>query len=199
MALANTSSATLVQQVLPRRGILENKLAADALLVVGGSLFVALCAQIRVPLPFSPVPITAQTMAVLLVGSLIGSRLGLLAMLLYLVEGMIGLPFFTGGKAGIQVLQGATAGYLVAFPIAAALTGWLAEKGWDRTFGKMSLSMILGNLVIYALGVGWLTTRVGLETAFVTGMLPFVLGDLVKIALASAALPGGWELLRKKG
>jgi len=198
MFVSNASSGTLVQQLLPRRGILSHAWVSNMLLILGGSLFVALCAQIRIPLPFSPVPITAQTLGVLLVGSLLGSRLGLGSMILYIAMGLVGLPFFAGGGSGVQYVFGATAGYLVAFPFAAALTGWLAERGWDRRMLTMILSMIMGNAVIYVLGVSWLAWLKGFEFAIVNGMLIFIVGDILKIAIAAIALPGGWKLLGSK-
>ncbi len=185
---------------LPRGGVLQNELLYSTLLVIGGSLFVALCAQIRIPLPFSAVPITGQTLGVLLVGSALGPRLGVLAMLLYLLQGLIGLPFYAGGASGVEVWHGATAGYLAGFPLAALLTGWLAQRGWDRKIGTTALSMILGNLVIYTLGVLWLSTIAGsLGQAIIMGLLPFIFVDFIKIVVASLVLPGTWKLfgLRK--
>lgn len=195
MFSGNTPSGTLAYQVKPRSGILAHPAVYSLFLILGGSLFVALCAQIRIPLPFTPVPITLQTLGILLVGSLLGSRQGLLSMLLYLALGLVGLPFFSGGQAGVEILHGPTVGYLVAAPLAAMLVGWLAERGWDQRVGTTALSMILGNLVIYALGVAWLSTLIGLEAAITKGALPFILGDLVKIAVACVVLPGGWRLL----
>lgn len=192
-----TTTETLAQAILPRRGWLAYPLVADTLLVVLGSLFVALSAQIRISLmPFSPVPITGQTLGVLLVGSLLGPRLGLAALLLYLIEGAIGLPFFAGGKAGYTHLFGATGGYLISFPIAAALTGWLATRGWDRRFLTTVASMALASLVIYVIGATWLAFFIGPVDAIVKGVLPFLLGDAIKIALAAVALPGGWQVLK---
>jgi biotin transport system substrate-specific component len=192
----NASTGTLVQHALPQQGEGANRWAFASLLVLGGSLFVALCALIRIPLPFTPVPITAQTLGIVLVGSLLGSRQGMLSMLLYLGMGAIGLPFFSGGNGGIEWLQGATAGYLFAAPLAALLVGTLAERGWDRRVSTTIAAMVLGNLVIYALGVAWLALSIGLQSAFMQGMLPFILGDAVKIAIACVVLPGGWQLLK---
>jgi biotin transport system substrate-specific component len=169
-------------------------------LVVGFSLLTALAAQVVVPLPFTPVPLTGQSFAVLLTGALLGPRLGVLAMLAYLAEGAAGLPFFRAGAGGVGHLSGATAGYLLAFPAAACVTGLLAERGWDRRFLTAAAAMALGSLVILAGGWVWLTLmfRTGAE-AFWLGVAPFLPGDVLKIALAAAALPGGWALLRRLG
>jgi biotin transport system substrate-specific component len=198
MAYTNMpATGTLAQRLLPQRGWLAQGLLRDGLLVMAGSLFVALCAQVSIPLPFTPVPLSGQTLGVLLTGALLGPRLGALALLLYLVEGAIGLPFYAGGGSGWEVLRGATAGYLAGFVLAAALVGWLAARGWDRRVGSTVLMMALGNLVIYALGVGWLAYGVGLGLgdALAKGLLPFLLGDALKIALAAGVLPAGWRLL----
>lgn len=170
----------------------------SALVVVGFSLLTAAAAQVVVPLPFTPVPLTGQTFAVLLTGALLGPRLGALAMLAYLAEGALGLPFFRGGASGVTHFSGATAGYLLAFPSAAYVTGRLAERGWDRRFATAAAAMALGSLVILACGWAWLalTFKDG-AAAFRLGVLPFLPGDVLKIALAAAALPAGWALLRR--
>jgi len=171
----------------------------DTLLTVGGSLLVALTAQISIPLPFTPVPITGQTFGVLLVGMLLGSRRGWLALALYLLEGAVGLPFFAQHKAGIDILFGSTAGYLFAFPVAAYVMGRLAERGWDRTPLRMAASMLLGGAIIMALGTLWLAHLVGgIQSAFLLGCVPFLLGDLIKTALAAGLMPVGWRLLRDR-
>jgi biotin transport system substrate-specific component len=172
----------------------------SAALVVGFSLLTALAAQVVVPLPWTPVPLTGQTFAVLLTGALLGSRMGALAMLAYLAEGAVGLPFFRGGAGGAAHLAGPTAGYLFAFPVAAYATGYLAERGWDRRFLTAAAAMALGSVLILACGWGWLTLfyRTAAE-AFAAGVLPFLVGDVVKIALAAAALPAGWAILRRTG
>jgi biotin transport system substrate-specific component len=170
----------------------------SAAVVVGFSLLTALAAQVAVPLPFTPVPLTGQTFAVLLTGALLGPRLGALAMLAYLAEGAAGLPFFRGGAGGVNHFAGATAGYLFAFPAAAYVTGTLAERGWDRRYLSAVAAMALGSLVILACGWAWLAVilRSGAE-AFRLGVVPFLPGDVVKVALAAAVLPTGWALLRR--
>ena len=170
----------------------------SALVVVGFSLLTAAAAQVVVPLPFTPVPLTGQTFAVLLTGALLGPRLGALAMLAYLAEGAAGLPFFRGGAGGVTHFAGATAGYLLAFPAAAYVTGYLAERGWDRRFLTAAAAMALGSLVILACGWAWLALMFkGGAEAFRLGVAPFLPGDVLKVALAAAVLPTGWALLRR--
>lgn len=169
----------------------------DAALVVAGSLFVALCARIRIPLPFSPVPITGQTLAVLLTGMLLGRRRGVLSLAVYLAEGATGLPVFQNGNAGLAYMAGPTGGYLMGFVAAAYITGLLAERGWDRRMRTTVAGMLLGNIVLYALGLPWLARYVGVRAALPLGLYPFLPGDLLKVALATLALPWGWRLLGK--
>ncbi len=168
-------------------------------LVVAFSLLVALSAQVVVPLPFTPVPITLQTFAVLLTGALLGSRLGAAALALYLFEGAAGLPFFRGGNGGaLYLLASPTAGYLLAYPVAAYATGLLAQRGWDRRFLTAAAAMALGSVVILCGGWLGLLRFYSAPQAFALGVAPFLIGDLVKIALAAAALPSGWALLKRK-
>jgi biotin transport system substrate-specific component len=197
MALAGTQKTeTLAQRVVPRQGMLENVWVYNLLLTFLGSWFVALLAQISIPLGFTPVPITGQTLGVLLVGSLLGTRMGTIALLLYVAQGAIGFPFFSDGGSGVEVLYGSTAGYIFGFVLAAALTGWLAERGWDKKVSTTVLSMVLGSVLIYIPGVLWLSTFVGgLGEALALGVLPFLPGAAVKIAVAAGVLPGGWKLL----
>ena len=171
-------------------------------LVVAFSLLTALAAQFVIPLPWTPVPVTGQTFAVLLTGALLGSRMGALAMILYLVEGASGLPFFRSGQGGIAyLLFSPTAGYLFSYPLAAFLTGWLAERGWDKSYWKAAAAMALGSLVILLCGWSWLALLYAPTPldAWRAGVAPFLLGDAVKIALAAAVLPSGWAILRWTG
>ncbi|HEX8070145.1 MAG TPA: biotin transporter BioY [Pyrinomonadaceae bacterium] len=169
-------------------------------LVVAFSLLTALAAQVAVPLPFTPVPVTLQTFAVLLTGALLGARLGALAMIAYLLEGACGLPFFSLGRGGVlHLLFAPTAGYLLAYPLAAYVTGWLAERGWDRKYPSAAAAMALGSLVILAGGWLRLLRFASPTAAFAQGVAPFLLGDVVKVALAAAVLPTGWALLRRNG
>jgi biotin transport system substrate-specific component len=169
-------------------------------LVVAFSLLTALSAQIVIPLPFTPVPITGVTFGVLLTGALLGSRLGAITMIVYLLEGASGLPFFRSGNAGLHyLLLTPTAGYLLSYPAAAFLTGWLAERGWDKRFFTAAVAMALGSVVIFMSGWAWLAVTMGsARNAFFAGVAPFILGDVIKIALAAAALPSAWKFLRMK-
>lgn len=198
MALISTSqSDTLAQRLVPQQGILANKALQNTALVIVGCLLTALLARIRIYLPFTPVPIVGSTLGVLLTGSLLGSRLGFASMLLYLALGAIGLPVFTAGNSGIAYMQGATLGYLVAFPIVAAVMGWFAERGWDRHVGTYAAALVFGSLIFYVLGAGWMAfgLGMGLGTALLQGVVPFIIGDALKVLIAVGVLPGGWKLL----
>ncbi|MBO9360624.1 MAG: biotin transporter BioY [Thermoflexus sp.] len=177
------------------------RLFADIALILGGSLLTALMARVAIPLPFTPVPITGQTFAVLLVGAALGSWRGGLSMVAYLLEGALGLPVFAGGAAGLARLGGPTGGYLIGFVAAAFVTGWLAERGWDRRPATTALAMLAGNAVIYLFGLPWLAGFVGgflgPKGALALGLLPFVVGDLLKLLLATIALPSAWFLVRR--
>jgi biotin transport system substrate-specific component len=163
-------------------------------LVVAFSLLTALSAQIVIPIGL--VPITGQTFAVLLTGALLGSRLGAAAMIVYLIEGASGLPFFQHFQGGIHYLLGPTGGYLVAFPAAAFVTGAFAEHGWDKRFLTAAAAMAIGSVLILVSGWAWLSLFRSPGFAFQAGVAPFILGDIVKIVLAAAVLPTGWALLR---
>jgi len=178
----------------------------DLSLILSGSLFVALLAQVAIPLPFTPVPITGQTLGVLLVGAALGSRLGFLALLAYLLEGAMGLPVFAGGTGGLAKILGPTGGFLLAFPLAAGLVGLLVERfGLDRSFLGTLFAMLLGNALLYLLGLPWLWAwlmgagkAVGLSGLLAMGFFPFVPGDLVKAVLAALLLPSAWRLLGRR-
>ena len=166
-------------------------------LVIGFSLLTALSAQIVIPL--GPIPITGQTFAVLLTGALLGSRLGAITMIVYLMEGAVGLPFFAGGHFSLAHLMGPTGGYLIAFPAAAYITGAFAEHGWDRRFFTAAAAMAIGSAVIMLSGWAWFSIVMRtspLLTLFDT-VIKFIPGDIIKISLAAAVLPSGWKLLRR--
>ena len=191
---AAVSNPTLIDQIFPAK-----TRTRSVALVIGFSLLVALSAQIVLPLPGTTVPITGQTFAVLLTGVLLGSRLGALALIAYLVEGALGAPFFRGGASGFAYLiMSETNGYLLAYPLAAYLTGYLSERGWDRNSLTAAAAMFLGSTVILTGGFLGLTRYTGAELAFAKGVAPFILGDIIKIALAAALLPVGWRLLGRR-
>ncbi len=193
MSSIATPRRTLVDVLLPR----QRSWLLDAALVVVFSALVGLTAQVAIPL--WPVPLTLTTLGVLFTGAALGSKRGALALLLYLAEGAAGLPVFAGGASGVAYMLGPTGGYLVGFVFAAGIVGLLAERGWDRRPLWTAVAMVVGNLVIYALGVAWLAVFLGdLRTALVQGVLIFIIGDLVKIAIATLALPGGWVLARRR-
>jgi biotin transport system substrate-specific component len=167
-------------------------------LVLVGTLFVALCAQVYIPT--LPVPFTGQTFGVLLVGGALGFRRGALALLLYLAIGTIGIPVFAQGKAGLAIVQGATGGYLIGFAISAAIVGRLAELGWDRKIGGSLAMMAIGSAVIYAIGVPWLKLTTGLpwETAVTEGMTKFLIWDVAKLAVAAGIFPVAWWVIGRR-
>lgn len=167
-------------------------------LVFAFSLLTALAAQVVIPI--GPVPITGQTFAVLLTGALLGSRLGAMAMIVYLIEGASGLPFFYGGHGSIAHLLGPTGGYLVAFPAAAFITGAFAENGWDKRFATAVVAMAIGSIVILLAGLAWFSLLMHTSplVAFQVSVLKFIPGDIIKILLAAALLPTGWALLKRK-
>jgi biotin transport system substrate-specific component len=170
--------------------------ATSIALVTGFALFTALMAQIEFPLWFTPVPITGQTLAVLLAGAALGARLGAASQALYFGLGAMGLPFYSGGEGGWEVATGATGGYLVGFVVAAAVVGHLAERGQDRSVVTAVPAFLMGSAVIYLFGVAWLAAylEIGATEAMGLGLTPFVIGDLVKVALAGVLLPAAWRL-----
>jgi len=173
----------------------RDALVRDGVLILAGSLLVALCAKIQ--LPTLPIPMTLQPFAVLLVGAVLGSRRGALALIVYLLEGAAGLPVFAGVAPGLAYFAGPTAGYLFAFPIAAFVVGALAERGWDRRFISAVAVMAVGQVIILAMGFAWLTAFVGVREAFLVGVAQFLPGDALKILLAATALPLGWRCVRR--
>ncbi|OIV37713.1 biotin transporter BioY [Mangrovactinospora gilvigrisea] len=169
-------------------------LVRDAALVAGGAALTGAAAQLSVHLPGTPVPVTGQTFAVLLVGTSLGARRGFASLALYVLLGMAGLPWFAGGSSGSA---GASFGYLLAYPFAAALVGALARRGGDRTVLRTAGVMALGSLAIYAVGVPWLmaSVHVGLAKGLALGAVPFLIGDAVKLVLAAGLLPTAWKLV----
>jgi biotin transport system substrate-specific component len=174
----------------------------DAVLVVIGSLFVAAFAQISIPLaPFSPVPITGQTFAVLLVGAALGSKRGAASLGLYFAEGAAGLPFFAAGASGLYNKDGniiVTLGYLIGFIVAAYVIGLLAERGMDRSLRTSLVPFLVGTVIIYLFGVAWLSYSLkwSIQEGIAKGMVPYLIGDVIKLILAGIVLPAAWKLVK---
>lgn len=199
MSLNSTSETTLARAVWPSRS--ANALRFAVLAVLGSALL-TLAAKVQVP--FWPVPMTMTTFAVFVIGATYGSRLALATVLLYLAEGFAGLPVFAGPAAGPAYLMGPTAGFLLGYAAAAYIIGLAADRGWSRSTPKMALAFFAGDAVLFAMGFAWLAffaslpsgaVGIGASAAFAKGVLPFVLGDLIKIALAALLVPAGWTLL----
>jgi biotin transport system substrate-specific component len=186
-------AATLRLAVFPRPTLLT-----DALLVVSGTALVALAAQISVKLPFTPVPITGQTFAVVLVGASLGAIRGAASLTLYFLVGILGAPVYAHRDHGWDVITSASGGYIVGFVLAAAVTGFLAEQKWDRRFSSAVGAMLTGNVIIYLVGLPWLAVVLdtNLETTLEDGLYPFVPGDLFKLYCAAALLPAAWRGVR---
>ena len=165
--------------------------ATKAALVVFGSLLLAVSAQFKIPL--YPVPVTGQTLVVLLIGMTYGPRLGGVTIAAYLLEGALGLPVFAGGAAGVAVLMGPTAGYLFGFLLAATAMGYLAERGIGRTVVSTIVAMVIGNCVIYLCGALWLANFIGFGQAIAAGVLPFLYGDALKLVVAAGLMPWAWR------
>jgi biotin transport system substrate-specific component len=200
---------TLADVLVPDR-IVERTgaVARDIAIVLAGATFIALTANFSIPVPGSPVPVTGQTFSVLLVSGALGSRRGIAAVGLYLLMGLF-LPVYAEHRSGIGVFGtvqpdglhlGATGGYLVGFLVASALVGRLAEVGWDRRLPTAFGAMVVGNLLIYAIGVPWLALAAHFspEDALAKGLYPFLVGDALKLLLAGAMLPAGWWLVRRR-
>ncbi len=187
----------MTAQVAHRPGVLADlvpgALIRDFVLVVGAAALTGVAAQIAVPLPFTPVPLSLQTLTVLLAGAALGPMRGGMAMLLYLVAGLVGVPWFSEQQSGWAF---ASFGYIIGFVVAAIVVGAFARRGTDRTVIGAVWLMALGNLVIYAIGVTWLASwlAVDLPTALDYGVWPFLVGDALKIALAAGLLPAAWKL-----
>jgi len=164
-------------------------------LITGSALFVAALAQVKIPLPFTPVPLTGQTFAVLLVGATLGSKRGIASLVTYSALGAFGLPFFAGGASGLAYMSGPTLGYLVGFVGAAYVVGLLAKRGLERSLHTSLVPFLIGTLIIYVFGTGWLAILFGIQKALTLGVLPFLIGDAIKMILAALALPAAWKLV----
>jgi biotin transport system substrate-specific component len=178
----------------------RSSLTRSLIAVVAGGTLIAGCAQISIPLGFTPVPVTGQTFAVLLVGTSLGAVAGTASVLLYVAAGAIGAPVYASHAHGWHVLNSASGGYLVGFIAAAALAGVLAERRWDRRFSSSLGALLTGNVVIYLFGISWLAheLHVSTEKALEYGLYPFLAGDLIKLYLAAAVLPNAWRLVDRR-
>ena len=197
---ARAEAVTLLGTLAARRNL-------DRSIQIAGVLFItaltAAAAQVSIPLPFTPVPFTLQPMVVLLGGAALGSRLGMASQVLYLMLGIAGLPVFAASPVlpqGVFRLLGPTGGYLLSYPLAAFVTGALAERGFDRRYLTSVIAMAAGLVIVFASGVAWLAwfarpTQVGLNAALATGLYPFVPADIFKICLAAAVMPAVWRIV----
>jgi biotin transport system substrate-specific component len=181
---------TLRSAIVPRSSALTH-----ALFIVGGTAFIAGMAQVSLPVPGSPVPITGQTLAVLLVGTTYGARLGASTFATYMLAGIAGAPIFAGGAYGINQVLGATGGYLFGMLLASAVLGYLAERRADQKFSTSFPALLFGNLIIFTFGLTWLHFSLDLTWAktFSMGLTPFILGEVLKIAIVATSLPLVWR------
>ena len=192
---------TIADFLVPiRLGERLNARARDVALVVAGALFIYLTSKIVIPVAGSPVPITGQTFGVLLVGGALGLRRGAVAVAMYVLLGVVGLPFFAEGKGGLTIIWGATGGYLIGFILAGAVVGRLAELGWDRKIGGALGAMVVGSAMIYAVGLPWLKVVTGMtvEETIAAGLTPFLIGDTIKIILAAVLFPAAWWVVGRR-
>jgi len=189
---ATARPATLLAALWP-----DSSLARNVAIAIVGSLMLALSAKVQVP---GPVPMTMQTLVVLVLGAALGARLGAATVLLYLAEGAMGLPVFADTPAkgiGLAYMMGTTGGYLVGFVVAAYVVGLLAERGWDRSVLRLLAVMTLGHVLILACGFAWLATLIGPEKAWVFGIVPFIAATVLKTALGALALPAAWKAIAR--
>jgi biotin transport system substrate-specific component len=195
MLRAMSEKAGTIPSVVIDR-LVRGRAAANMLLVVGASALIAIAAQVAIPLPLTPVPLTLQPLAVILVGVVLGSTRGAAAAILYLLEGISGLPVFAQGHGGALWLLGPTAGFLGSYPFAAWVAGFVSERGWGSSIVRAVTGMLLALGVIY-LGWSWLALQLGPAAAFTAGVAPFVLADIVKVAIGAALLPKAQELISR--
>ncbi|GAB4502969.1 MAG: biotin transporter BioY [Anaerolineales bacterium] len=188
----NALAPTLLPRLLPA----VDQRIRDLLLISAGAALVTLLAQIKIPLPFTPVPLTGQTFGVLLTGAALGSRRGAASLTLYASLGALGLPVFAGGASGAAYAFGPTGGYLLGFILSAWVIGLLAERGLERRWRSSLLPFLIGTLIIYALGAAWLAFFVGPAAALAKGVLPFLPGDALKLVLAALTLPAAWKTIQ---
>ena len=186
--VAATPTLTFADRAIPR------SLVSDITLVAVGAMLTGLLAQVAVPL--WPVPITGQTLAVLLVGTTLGAVRGALSMVLYAVVGILGVPWFSDASSGLGVVAGPTGGYIVGFVLAAGLTGWLAERRWDRRILGAFVSFLAGSATVFAVGLPWLAAVLGLnlEQTLQAGLYPFIIGGVIKALIAAGIIRAAWAM-----
>jgi biotin transport system substrate-specific component len=199
---SSAPSRALAQALWPES---VNRAVPAIVLVLAGTAILAISAKVKVP--FYPVPMTLQTFAVMALAAAYGSRLAVATVVAYLVEGLAGIPVFAGAAAGPAYFLGPTGGFLAGFIALAFVVGTAADRGWDRSIAKLFAAMIVADAVVFALGFAWLAwfatlsnggTGLGVVNAFKFGVLPFLLADLLKIALAALAVPAAWTLIERR-
>ena len=189
-----SSSSAQNMPIIPAYLSARQKSSSTVILIAVAVAALAISAQIKIP--FYPVPVTMQTLVVLLVGMSYGLRLGAASLASYLVLGAMGAPVFASG-GGLAYMVGPTGGYLAGFFVSAVIMGMLAERGWSQRAFLVAGAMIIGHATIYLMGAGWLSTFIGLEKAITAGVLPFLYGDLLKLVIAAAGLPFAWSLVNR--
>jgi len=193
----------VLSDALPTPQVRSMRIAREITLIIGFALFTAALAQVRIPLGFTPVPVTGQTLAVLLAGASLGAWRGAGSQLLYWLLGMVGLPFYSNGTGGWSVATGPTMGYLVGFIVAAAVVGRLAEYRHDRRVLTSIAAMTMGSMIIYAFGAAWLAINLGIplatgeQNAIALGVTPFLVGDVIKMCLAGLATASTWRFINR--
>jgi biotin transport system substrate-specific component len=191
----NENAQTIPAVVLGR--LVRGRAAADVMLVISASAIIAIAAQIAIPLPFTPVPLTLQPLAVILVGVTLGATRGAAAAMLYLLEGFSGFPVFAQGHGGPLMLMAPSAGFLYSYPFAAGLAGWISERGWGNSILRAITGMLLALGVIYLGGWSWFAALFDQRTAFAMTVAPFIVADIVKVALGAALLPKAQKLVAR--
>lgn len=188
------SKALTIPGVVIER-LVRGRAAVDMMFVIGASALIAIAAQIAIPLPFTPVPLTLQPLAVIFIGAALGSTRGAAAAALYLLEGFAGLPVFAEGKGGALWLLGPTAGYLYSYPLAAWVAGYVSERNWGSNILRAVAGMLAALTVIYAGGFSWLAALTNAKVAFASGVAPFVLADVIKVAIGASLLPHAQKII----
>ena len=196
--MMQSSKPLIIDRVVPEGRTVLSSFGLDLLVMSTAAACIALLAQVRIPLGFTPVPLTGQTLGVLVAGMALGKRRGTGSALMYLLAGGIGLPVFSGFGAGFTYISGVTGGYLFGFVLAAWLVGFLAERGWDRNFLTSAAAMAIGSGVIYLTGILWLGTHIGFGRVIELGVLPFILVDLVKVVFGATIMPVVWRLTSRR-